>query len=193
MPGYGQKFTGVILAGGASRRMGRDKALLCIGGLTMLEHMRLLLRLAGASRVVVLGRNDVEDAIPDARPLQGPAIAVQDYLMAQPLGSRHLVVPVDMPGLTVDLLSKLARQTKWAHFRHFQLPFLAVADGMPSTHCMRIGELLVEKSAAAITATDHPAKSFTNVNEPGDLENFITEEMLDGKYVTQWNPRPVAL
>lgn len=172
--------------------MGRDKARLCIGGLTMLAHMRFLLQFTGASRVVVLGRNDVEDAIPDARPFQGPAIAVQDYLTAQPVGSRHLIVPVDMPGLTVGLLSKLARQTKWAHFRHFQLPFLAVADGMPVTHCMRIGELLVEKSAAAITATDHPAKSFTNVNEPGDLKNFITEEMLDGKYATQWNPRPVA-
>lgn len=166
-------FTGIVLAGGASRRMGRDKAQLWVEGITLLEHMRLLLHQAGASRVVVLGRNDVEGAVPDARPLQGPAIAVQDYLRMQPVGSRHLVVPVDMPGLSVDLLSTLASQTDWAYFHGYQMPFLGVADGKQPSKCVRIGELLSEKMAHAIAPDNHRPAVFSNINKPSDLDAFF--------------------
>ncbi len=153
--------------------MGRDKAELRVEGITMLEHMRSLLHHAGASRVVVLGRDDVENAVPDARPFQGPAIAIQDYLAMQPVGSRHLIVPVDMPGLTVELLSKLTCQTGWAQFRRFQMPFLAVADGKPPSKCARVGELLSKKRAKSISSDKRHSVSFSNINEPADFDAFV--------------------
>ena len=44
-------INGIVLAGGLSSRMGRDKALLPWQGRTLLEHMRGVLKQAGAGRV----------------------------------------------------------------------------------------------------------------------------------------------
>ena len=46
---------GIILAGGQSRRMGREKAAIVIGGSTLLERAVAVLRAAGAERIVIVG------------------------------------------------------------------------------------------------------------------------------------------
>jgi CTP:molybdopterin cytidylyltransferase MocA len=48
-------LTAVILSGGASRRMGRDKASLVLDGVTLLERTASAVRAAGATRIVVAG------------------------------------------------------------------------------------------------------------------------------------------
>jgi molybdopterin-guanine dinucleotide biosynthesis protein A len=48
-------LTAVILSGGASRRMGRDKASLVLDGVTLLERTASAARAAGATRIVVAG------------------------------------------------------------------------------------------------------------------------------------------
>src|SRR5690349_20728578 len=47
------KFSGAVLAGGESQRMGRDKALLQIDGETLLARQVRLLKAAGASEVII--------------------------------------------------------------------------------------------------------------------------------------------
>ena len=49
------KFAGAVLAGGASRRMGRDKALLAVDGTPMVVRTAAALATAGAQPVVVVG------------------------------------------------------------------------------------------------------------------------------------------
>lgn len=63
---------GIVLAGGRSSRMGRDKALLPWHGRTLLEHMRGLLRQAGAQRVWVSGAYPAFAGIPDRIAHCGP-------------------------------------------------------------------------------------------------------------------------
>ncbi len=96
--------TGVILAGGQSRRMGRDKALLPLAGRTLLEHMQSLLAQAGVAETLI-SRNQpgfIADNYPGKGPLAGLA-AVLPYCTTPQL----LVVPVDMPLLQPGMLRHL--------------------------------------------------------------------------------------
>lgn len=166
-------FTGVILAGGASRRMGTDKCKMQLGGKPMLAIMRQKLLDAGARKIVVLGLANEDGGIADQNPGQGPVVAAVHYLAEQPLGSKHLFVPVDMPGLDAGLLEILACQNYWARFGTYNFPFLAVADGIKLTPPKRLYDLLVIKMARHLTATEINETSFVNLNSPDDYATFV--------------------
>ncbi len=106
---------GLILAGGLSSRMGRDKALLTIDGETLLARSARVLRDAGAERVVVSGPRP--GGIPDRYPRSGPLGGLASAAPSLADG-RWLIVPVDMPRLHPGLLRSLlvggARATRFA-------------------------------------------------------------------------------
>jgi molybdopterin-guanine dinucleotide biosynthesis protein A len=92
---------GYVLAGGRSSRMGRDKALLQIGGKPLVEHAVTKLRRLCAD-VNILGSDpELEVAAPlvrDIHPGCGPLSGIEAAL----IHSRHdwnLILPVDMPFL----------------------------------------------------------------------------------------------
>ena len=73
-------MTVVILAGGQSRRMGRDKLRLTLGGETLLQRAlrrygevfpRVLVSVAGPEKFPELGERRVFDVFPGAGPLAG--------------------------------------------------------------------------------------------------------------------------
>lgn len=113
---------GIILAGGQSRRMGRDKALLPVPGqpsLTFVEHLASLLaqscqevllvardQTSGKELFASATRHDwrlVYDQIPD----QGPLMGLLSGLQATPY-SHALVLAVDLPFAQPALLAWLA-------------------------------------------------------------------------------------
>lgn len=112
-------FAGLVLAGGASSRMGQDKACLNWQGRTLLDHALARLAEAGADPVLVSGNRPGLDGIPDAEPGRGPLGGLLTVLQKRPgLGNRILAVtPVDSPGLSTDALLALVR---------------CVADGAPA-------------------------------------------------------------
>lgn len=95
---------GVILAGGKSTRMGKDKAQLIRNKQTMLSYCQQLLTDMGIEKHVVSGQQNggIVDIIDSAGPLAG---VVSVYQQCRP--SAMLIVPVDMPLLTVKLLNQL--------------------------------------------------------------------------------------
>jgi molybdopterin-guanine dinucleotide biosynthesis protein A len=100
--------TGVVLAGGRSSRLGRDKALLELNGETLLA--RAVRVLAGVvDEVIVLGPADRADhasgarVIPDERPGDGPLPALATALREM-RGERMIAVATDMPLLNPTLL-----------------------------------------------------------------------------------------
>lgn len=100
-------WTGVLLAGGRSTRMGRDKARLDWQGRPLLDHMRSLLQAAGAAHLVVSGSQALAaEAIPDRIADFGPLGGLASVAAALPDGVL-LLVPVDMPLLGPELLSAL--------------------------------------------------------------------------------------
>lgn len=96
----------VLLAGGRSSRMGTDKALLVWAGGTLLTHMHTTLLRAGAAQVVVSGDRPELGGVPDAEPGTGPMGALAQLAPRLQDGA-WLVVPVDMPLLTPELMHAL--------------------------------------------------------------------------------------
>lgn len=112
-------FSGLLLAGGRSRRMGTDKALLPVGETPLLDIMVDKMYRAGCDDVVV-SRNEsgyTQDIITDKGPLSGLHAGLPECQH-----SRVLVVPVDMPGLTVEAMRTLASASGSAYFEDCALP-----------------------------------------------------------------------
>ncbi len=107
---------GVALAGGASRRMGRDKASLLIDGEPLLTRAATRLRLALAE-VIVVGTPSLAPLVPttrivaDAWPGRGPLGALATALSAlEPTGAEWaLLVACDMPFTQPALLREIAQ------------------------------------------------------------------------------------
>ena len=109
---------GVVLAGGASRRMGTDKALLVVDGELLLERAARRLEAAGASTVVIAcgtpdryGEHTDRPLIPDPAghegdgPLAGLAAAFAHLAPTHRIG---LVLAVDLVDADPALLAGLA-------------------------------------------------------------------------------------
>lgn len=106
------KFSAVILAGGLSRRMGRDKAWIDFGGRTLLARQIDSVRSLGPVEVFVSGRSDTDyascgcpvllDPMADAGPLAGILAALLHSSV-----SHVLVLAVDLPLMTTEFLGEL--------------------------------------------------------------------------------------
>lgn len=110
---------GVALAGGASRRMGHDKASLLIEGEPLLSRSVARLRLALAE-VIVVGASSLAPLVPSTRivpdgwPGRGPlgalATALDTLGALEPTGGEWaLLVACDMPFIQPALLREIAR------------------------------------------------------------------------------------
>ena len=95
--------TGVVLCGGASQRMGSDKATLELAGKPLAVWVAAALEAAGADPVIAQGGTAPEPLVaePDSVPRAGPLAALIDVL------ERHgdvLVCPTDVPTVSTALL-----------------------------------------------------------------------------------------
>ncbi|WP_368564283.1 molybdenum cofactor guanylyltransferase [Pseudoxanthomonas sp. UTMC 1351] len=106
MTGADEAVVGVVLAGGRSSRMGRDKAMLSWRGDTLLAHMQRCLRSSGVSRVIVSGAYPDCEAVPDRFADLGPLGGLASVAAALP-DTVLLVVPVDMPLISAEVLRHL--------------------------------------------------------------------------------------
>ncbi len=104
MAADGASFTGAVLAGGASSRMGRDKALIDLDGRPLVAAAAEALSGAGAGSVMVIGGDGAAlaalglDARPDDHPGEGPlgGILTALRLSADPI---VMILACDMPAI----------------------------------------------------------------------------------------------
>ena len=110
-------FSAVILAGGKSSRMGRDKAFLEISGQTLLARQIQTARAAGAMEIFISGRADADysafgcGVLKDNYPDGGPLAGIEAALAAatHPL---LLVLAVDLPEMNAEFLRQLSTNCK---------------------------------------------------------------------------------
>ncbi|MCM2324344.1 MAG: molybdenum cofactor guanylyltransferase [Oligoflexia bacterium] len=183
-----RKTGGIVLAGGHSRRMGRDKALLLFEGRPLVEHMANLLREAlgptsepGSQPWLATSgwTHDGLRAIPDLSPSQGPMGGIHSCLVAaRDEGcARVLFVPVDMPLLgTAPLRALVATETTGSektavHFRGQELPFLCLANEHTlrlSSHHGSVRGFLERAGTIELDPSGLPASTFLNANTPSE-------------------------
>ena len=167
----------VLLAGGRSSRMGTDKALLPWGDGTLLAHMHALLHAAGADEVVVSGDRPDLRGVPDVQPDTGPMGALAQ-LAPQMRDGAWLVVPVDMPLLSVELIhALLATASDCACVEDHPLPMVLRIDADVRTAMNDIGnrdgrERSLRALQQRLHATQLPASPWRhqlrNCNTPDD-------------------------
>lgn len=117
----------VLLSGGASRRMGQDKANLPIGGVAMAHRIVKELQSRGWP-VTVLGGSPIEgcDHVADESPGSGPLAALAGY---RPKSEFVFVAPCDVPKFDGRLPETL--QTRIEAFE----AVIPVVDGRDQTLC----------------------------------------------------------
>ena len=184
-------FSAVILAGGKSSRMGRDKALLEIGGQTLLARQIEIVRAAGATEVFISGRADADysvfgchvlkDNFPDAGPLAGIEAA-----LAAATNPLLLVLAVDLPRMNAEYLRRLAADclTDCGAVPKSENGIEPLAAIYPKIARARAGALLhggenaaanfaeqcvLSSLARFVTVPADEAGSFANWNSPADL------------------------
>jgi molybdopterin-guanine dinucleotide biosynthesis protein A len=180
------KAIGALLAGGQSRRMGTDKALLPVGAGTLLDHMTARLRALDLAEVVVC--RDAPGCIADRIPGQGPLGALHS-LGIHYTGRDLLVVPVDMPLLSAATLAALLTASNESqrprHYAGYLLPLLLpLSPAAMRAIATRVTDPAADRSLAALlrdlnaeTLPLHsPEAELANVNTPAEWE-FIVQQI----------------
>lgn len=179
---------GVVLAGGASRRMGRDKALLPLAGVGLAERACRLLAtvcpevaVADAGRGIVAGLASLADG-----PGRGPLAGILGAARVAP-GRPLLVLACDLPNVPAALLAALAAAPgdwvipRWrrgaeplcALYRPAALALLAAraGRGLYALHDAARGAPLDLRwfEETEIAAFGDPQEIFRNLNHPHDV------------------------
>ena len=185
-------FSAVLLAGGKSVRMGRDKAGIEIGGQPLWQRQLSVLRATGAAEVFISGRLDgpyaeteleiVTDEAHGLGPLSGLAAALRH--------ARHdmlLVLAIDLPAMPAEYLRSLADESaargcgivpqgvEWpeplaAIYPRSCVPLVERALLSPDRSMQRFVREAVELGLVALLPIGPDARRyFTNVNSEADL------------------------
>jgi molybdopterin-guanine dinucleotide biosynthesis protein A len=180
---------GAVLCGGASRRMGRDKALIEVAGMPIVERVARTLEAAGCHPVVLVGGNGTSlhavtgrTFVPDTHPGEGPLGGVIDALgwFGSPSMSSSAVAVVvaacDLPDLTVEAVEAVAgvdgAAVAEAGRLHPSLARWPLTAGEQISALFDGGVRSLHEALAAIDATPVgvDARAMRNVNKPGDLD-----------------------
>lgn len=185
-------FTGVLLAGGQSRRFGSNKALARVGGCHLIEHPATVLARLFSHLLLVTNTPKLYTfldwpTVPDLQHGAGPLAGIHSALhhAATPF---VFVAGCDMPDLEPQLITYLCEQASGydavlpvtpagpeplhAVYSRDSLPRIAAAlaagirkiqEGLAS---LRVLEINLGTMAGICT---HPERSFSNVNTPRDL------------------------
>lgn len=196
--------TGILLAGGRSRRMGMDKRFVSVGEESLLHRSQRILRSIFSSVYIVIAQDspNLTAEVPvlrDIVPACGSLGGLYTGLKKSP--TFHIFLAAcDMPFLSPPLIEFLVGQKESA-----DIVMVCTDEGLQATHaiysqncipiieemldrrCLRIHELMKHSGLCVrlidqkeIEGVHQSARSFTNVNTPEDLKRAQGLEMIDG-------------
>lgn len=163
------RVAGMVLTGGSSRRMGRDKARLVVGGIGLAAHVAAVLEEACVPVVEVgpsvTGLAATEEEPPGAGPLA--AVAAGWALLGRLGAERPTVVAAcDLPLLRPDVVRALARWPGSASV-------VPVVAGRPQPLCARWSVAALDDAARRLATT----RSVRHVAEAPDTVLVDADEL----------------
>lgn len=185
-------LVGAVLTGGASRRMGRTKAVIDVEGLPMARRVIAALEGVGCAAVTAIGGDPDElsslgvAVIPDDHPGEGPlggiATALRSY-RSHP-SADVLVVACDLPFVGVDDLDRLVAAARTRH--DVDVVVARTSRREPGCVLWRPSSRAVVRSAfdtgeravhrvldvLRVAEVDLPVASLRNINTPTDLPGY---------------------
>ena len=183
-------IAGCILAGGASSRMGRDKAFLPIGSRPLIEMVVQRLR-PFVERMIIIGNahnlQRLRETLPadavvtDMQPGYGPLMGIYTGLMHTET-SWNLFLPCDMPWIDGRLIERLAGAC------HGDVEVVASLHPMEGIQpfpllchvkaCRTIGTLLNRREQALQALLRQPGAQLITVDEPELWRSFTNVNTL---------------
>ncbi len=191
MPETGHEVLYVLLAGGRSRRFGRDKRKARFRGGSLWEHAVTKLRVLGGGWVLVepgcsLPVPPGVISMEDAEPYAGPAVALASALNKTGHTGPVVVFPVDMPLLPVSFLRLLGQRASsggpwvWVVDPLHPLPLGLAPPGVRAfLHTLDRGitsfrAWLSSLPPDAVARVGNvPRDRLYNVNRPEDLDRLV--------------------
>jgi molybdenum cofactor guanylyltransferase len=186
------EYTGIILSGGKSRRMGRDKSLIKIGNLSLIEHQINLIKPLCSEILISSGNKELEylgyPLIEDEFQECGPMAGIYSCLMKANY-DWSFVISVDTPFVTQELIETLAAQTSGFEcvipfhgngieplvgFYHRQV--VTVILGKIKNSELKMSALIESLNVNLVDIDGLIKKDkmiIFNINNPGDLEQVL--------------------
>ena len=187
---------GIVLAGGKSSRMGRDKAALCIDGEPLLLRARQQLLAAGCGQVLMSGapraewpETSIADALPETGPVGGIISTLHWARQHAPASSALLFIPVDAPLLSPALLHDMliTADTDGCRLDQSPLPLVikptdrvlnrcaAILSDLQSGRSCSIKHLIAPLDLVTYPMTNVIKSQLINVNTPTEWEGLCRE------------------
>ncbi len=175
---------GAILCGGASRRMGVDKATIEVDGVSMVRRLADVLTAAACTRVVAIGGDPLTmsrlglELVDDEFPGEGPLGGV---LTALVVGAPVVVVACDLPQLRSEtvaaLIDALGEHDAAIALSDRAEPLCAVWAGSAATALrtkFESGERAMHRAIDGLDIAWVPVDiaDLRNVNTPDDLQSL---------------------
>lgn len=185
-------LSAVLLAGGQSRRMGRDKATIHFRDEPLWKHQLDVLRALEPAQLFVSARTDPGwrpadvEFVSDAKPSRGPLSGIAAALSRTATG-HLLVLGIDMPfmntGYLRDLYGKIrvgcgvvpmigdrAEPLATIYPNTADVDFLRALGGDDFSLQPLIAKLITAGKLEPVEVATHEAALFRNFNEPADVE-----------------------
>ena len=188
------ELTGVILAGGKSRRYGRNKALVQLDGMALIERVLTVMQSLFQQVVLITNTPEAyaylnlpmhEDIIKDLGPLGGIYTALRSIHT-----EAAFVVACDMPFLNPDLIQHMVEIRERCDIVVPKIDgFVEALHALYGKRCLPVIERLIQQKQyqimrmfphvsvrhvreAEIRRFDPDLKSFLNINKPQELRRF---------------------
>ncbi|WP_150467183.1 molybdenum cofactor guanylyltransferase [Francisella sp. SYW-9] len=184
------KYAGVVLAGGLSSRMGKDKSCLNIDDKTFLQKSYETLYSALGDHVYISGNHKGYKSLIDKYPQSGPASAIlgiSNYLFDKGY-EKVVIIAVDMPYIEKSTIIKgfeylTKPDTKSVIFNNYFLPcwldlksLKQVNATIKSSQNISMRKLLFDNmDCISIQDENISNENFININTPDDLKQLDGE------------------